>query len=154
MPMLKTTAKPWMRYGLVGMLILILGVSFGIWYIFTEKFTDTAKREVDFSMSADTLIHEFYTNERKANLKYSEKMILINGLISEVESVDSSVNIKIADTLTGGYIIFAFQQQNKKDAEKLREGDRVSIKGSCSGGAFSEIMESEFITFKRCILVK
>ena len=146
--------KPWMRYGLVGLLIIILAAGIGIWYIFTEKFTDTTERQADFTISADTLIHEFQKNERAANVKYSEKILTVNGIISEVESVDSSVNIKMTDTISGGYIMFAFQQQNKKEAFQLKEGERVSIKGSCSGGAYSEIMEAEFITFKRSVLVK
>jgi hypothetical protein len=33
-------------------------------------------------------------------------------------------------------------------------GDKVSIKGSCSNGAFSTILETEYITFKRCAVNK
>ena len=52
------------------------------------------------------------------------------------------------------YIIFAFQEQHLADAKSIKEGDNVIIKGSCSGGAYSSILETEFITFKRCAISK
>ena len=55
---------------------------------------------------------------------------------------------------TGSYVIFAFQSQHLAEAKSIKQGDDVSIKGSCSGGAYSEILEAEFITFKRCALNK
>ena len=51
-------------------------------------------------------------------------------------------------------LIFSFQQQNLADVKKLKKGDIVSIKGSCSGGIHSEILDIESITFKRCVLNK
>ena len=54
--------------------------------------------------------------------------------------------------ISGSYVIFAFQQQDKGLAEKIKVGEKVSIKGSCSGGAFSKILETEYITFKRCAI--
>jgi len=54
------------------------------------------------------------------------------------------------DTTNNSFIIFAFQQQHLTEAKMMQIGDRVSIKGSCSNGAFSNILETEYITFKRC----
>jgi hypothetical protein len=51
------------------------------------------------------------------------------------------MNLKMTEPSTGSYIIFSFQQQNLADVKKLKKGDNVSIKGSCSGGIHSEILE-------------
>ena len=40
------------------------------------------------------------------------------------------------------------------EAKMLKEGDSVSIKGSCSGGKYSSILDTESITFKRCAINK
>ena len=81
-------------------------------------------------------------------------MITVSGTVSEIEPADTTVNIKFIDTTSGSYAIFAFQEQHIAEAKTLKVGDSVSIKGSCSGGVFSEILGTEFITFKRCAIVK
>lgn len=134
--------------------VLLLAGLLVIWYIFTQKFTDTNQEKPAFTITAVELIKEFKTNDGLANKKYAEKIIVVAGTVTEIENADSTVNIKMADTLTGSYAIFAFQQQHLDEAKKIKEGDKVSIKGSCSGGAYSQILETEFITFKRCALSK
>ena len=42
----------------------------------------------------------------------------------------------------------------KVNIQELKEGDPVSLKGSCSGGVLSEILGTESITFKRSSINK
>ena len=138
----------------IGILILLLGTTGVAWYIFTEKFTDTAEKKADYTVSASEFIKEFQQNENLTNKKYTEKIISIKGTVSEIEAADTTVNIKMSDTATGDYIIFAFQQQHLAEAKKIKKGDVVSIKGSCSGGIYSELLETRYISFKRAVLQK
>lgn len=153
--MIETSKKTsWFkRILLIGTFLLVLG-GIAIWYIFTEKFTDTSKETAAYTVNAMDLIHEFQSNDSLANKKYAEKIMTVNGRVSETESADTTINIKMVDTLTDAYIIFAFQQQHLKEAKQLKEGDSISIKGSCSGGTYSKILETEFVTFKRCTVNK
>lgn len=137
---------------LIGGILLLAGIAV-VWYIFTEKHTNTSEVEAAFSVSAMPLIQEFKTNEAASNKKYAEQIVAVTGKVTEIEQADTTVNIKMADS-TGSYIIFAFQQQNMADAKSIKGGDEVTIKGSCSGGTFSEILEAEYISFKRCVLNK
>lgn len=150
----KVKMNPWVKRLLIGGLLLLLAGGGAVWYIFNEKFTDTSERKAAFTVNAIDLIHEFQQSDSLANKKYAEKIITVNGRISELEAADTTINVKMIDTLTDAYIIFAFQQQHLKEAKQLKEGDSVSIKGSCSGGTYSEILETEFITFKRCAVNK
>ncbi len=146
--------NPWFkRILLTGLVLLVLG-GIAVWYIFTEKFNDTSKEKAAYSLNAMDLIKEFQDNDSASNKKYAEKIITVNGRITETEPADTTINIKMRDTLTDAYIIFAFQQQHLKEAKQLKVGDSVSIKGSCSGGTYSKILETEFITFKRCTVNK
>ena len=113
--------------GLFFLIILLLATAW-IWYVFNEKYADTTQITPAFSVTAMDLIHEFEKNDSLANKKYAEKIMVVSGEVSEVEGVDSTVNIKMADSTSGSYVIFAFQQQDKALAEKIKSGDKVSIK--------------------------
>ena len=146
--------SPWRKRILLVGLIGIVAAAAIIWYVFTITFEDTADQKAAYTVSADELIKEFAANEANANKKYTEQIVVVYGIVSETEVADTTVNIKFTDTTTGSYAIFAFQQQHIADAKTLKAGDKVSIKGSCSGGAFSQILETEYITFKRCAINK
>ncbi len=146
--------RPWTKKILLGIgIILLLGAGI-VWVNVNEKFSDTTKAKPDFTINALDLIHEFEKNDSLANKKYAEKIVVVKGLVSAVEGADSTINIKMADTASGSYIIFSFQLQHQVEAKNIKPGEEVSIKGSCSGGAYSQILETEFITFKRCVLNK
>lgn len=149
-----TNKKPWLKKIFIITLIVLIAGGIGIYFIFTEKFEDTGTQKAAFTITADELMREFQQNDSAANKKYAEKIILVNGTISETEAADTTINIKMIDSLTGSYIIFAFQEQHLQEAKQLKEGDMVSIKGSCSGGTYSKILETEYITFKRCAINK
>jgi uncharacterized protein YpmS len=149
----KKKTKWWKWLLVLGLLMLLVGGG-AVWYIFNLKFEDTSTQKANFTVNAYSFIKEFEVNDTLANKKYIEKMVIVNGRVSETENADSTVNIKMVDTLTDAYIIFAFQPQNANDAKTLKVGDSVAIKGSCSGGAYSEILETTFITFKRCVINK
>ncbi|MFN8250004.1 MAG: hypothetical protein U0T68_13705 [Ferruginibacter sp.] len=141
------------RILLIALVLFLVGAGVA-WYIFTETFTDTAERKPEYTVEAMDFIKEFEKNDSLANKKYTEKIIAVNGTVSEIEAADTTANIKFVDTLSGSYIIFAFQQQHLAEAKLLKVGDKVSIKGSCSGGTYSEILGTEFISFKRAAINK
>lgn len=148
------TKKNWLKKGLITFVILA-AIAAGIyWYIATEKHADTSEVKAAFNVSAIDFIREFVANENTANQKYTDKIITVSGTVSEIEPVDTTVNIKFVDTTSGSYVIFAFQEQHIMEAKSLKVGDSVAIKGSCSGGVFSEILGTESISFKRCAVVK
>ena len=148
------TKRPWLKKLLVTFLVLI-AIGAGVYfYIALEKQPDTKNEKADFTVNAIDFIREFEKDDKAANKKYAEKIITVNGMVSEIEAVDTTVNIKFIDTTSGSYAIFAFQEQHVAEAKTVKVGDSVSIKGSCSGGILSEILGTESITFKRCTLNK
>ncbi len=126
----------------------------GIWYLASRKFIDTANEQSIYSIRALDLIKEFKKSDSIANIKFAGKIISVNGTVTSVEAADSTVNIKLADTASGSYAIFNFQQKNIREAKTINQGDNVTVKGYCNGGVYSEILEAEFISFTRCVLNK
>ena len=140
---------------LAAFVLLVVGVGIA-WYIFTDKFEDTAVTKADYTVNAISFINEFKINDSlnpASNKKYAEKIITVNGKITAVEAADTTTNLKITND-EGAYILFAFQQKDQANVKKVKAGDSVSIKGSCNGASFSEILGVPFITFKRCSLNK
>lgn len=143
------TYKKW----LIALGVLLLAGAAVIWWVFNLKYEDTATVKADYTVNAMEFIQEFRKDMVAANKKYSEKIIAVNGTISAIEMADTTANIKMVDA-TGAYIIFAFQQQHLDEAKTMKEGEQVSIKGSCSNGVFSDILGVEKIDFKRCAVNK
>ena len=133
---------------------LLIIIGFGIiWYLFSKKFENTTTVKTDATIQSASLLQEFRLDLPAANNKYAEKIISVQGRISELEKADTTFNIKMIDS-TGAYLIFALQADKRTESEKVNEGDSISIKGSCSGGSFSSILGIVYIPFKRCIIEK
>lgn len=144
--------KNWIKRTLIiAGILLLAGIGF-IRYLFSQKYEDTATVKAEYSLTAVQLIQEFKTNLAVANRRYTEKIVTVTGRVSEIESADTTVNIKMTDTTSGSYVIFAFQSQEMKMVKQIKEGDSVSLKGSCSGGEYSNILDAHFINFKRCTI--
>lgn len=143
-----------LKYIIISLTIIAILAAIGVEYAITKKFTDTAKEQPLYAVRALDLIKEFQKNDGIANIKYAEKIISVTGVVTETEAAGTMVNVKLGDTVSGSYTIFAFQQKNLTEARNIKVGDTVAIKGSCSAGVYSEILETEFITFKRCTLNK
>jgi hypothetical protein len=146
--------KPLLKRILLTLLGLVLVFACIYWIVATEKFADTKDRKAAYTVNALDFIGEFQENDSAANAKYSDNIITVNGRVSEIEAADTTLNIKFIDRTTGSYAIFAFQEQYLSEAKAIKVGDSISIKGSCSGGIYSDILETTAITFKRSTLNK
>jgi hypothetical protein len=139
---------------IIGPLIAFASYKAGEKYVMAETFTNTEDVKADFTVTANDLIREFAANDTAANNKYREKTIIVNGTTSLVERMsDSTTNIQFADS-TGSYIAFSFEKEKYEQVKAIKTGDAVSLKGSCSGSIYSEILGTTAITFKRSTLNK
>ncbi|MBS1512280.1 MAG: hypothetical protein JST86_15630 [Bacteroidetes bacterium] len=146
--------KPWLKWILITGGVGLIAAVVIIYYLFTLKYDDTADTKSDYTVSAMDFLNEFKKNDSLANKKYTEKIITVRGRITELQPADTTINIQMTDTTSGSYVIFAFQQQHLAEARQLKVGDSVAIKGSCSGGTYSEILDAEKVEFKRSAVVK
>ena len=153
-PVKQHRKKPWLKWLLIsGFGLLIIGGGI-FWYAQTKKYADTKDVKADYTITATELIRAFEQDNQAANEKYTDKILNVSGMVSEIEAADTTMNIKFIDTATGSYAIFAFQQQHVDEAKTVKTGNTVSIKGACSGGIFSRLRKATSITFQRCTLVK
>ena len=150
MPVIKK--KKLYKKWLLSLLALALVGAALVWYLFTLKHADTADVKADYTVNAMAFLGEFKNDLAAANKKYANKIVTINGTVSQIEAADTTMNIKMIDTADGASIIFAFQQQHLHEAKHLKAGDNIIIKGSCDNGIYSNILETQYITFSRCAI--
>lgn len=148
------TIIPKIIWLLLGPVFAFSAYKMGEKYIMSETFSDTADIKAEYTVKAQDLIHEFTVNDSAANKKYLEKIVSVNGAASDVEAMsDSTVNIKFTDS-TGSYIIFSLEKDQYEKAKDIKAGEDVSLKGSCSGSLYSDILGTTQISFKRSTLNK
>lgn len=122
--------------------------------VWGETHEETSKLKADYTAEAASLIHEFATNDSAANAKYREKILIVNGRASSVEQMpDSTAVIQFSDS-TGSYAAFAFDKDQFDEVKNIKTGDEVSLKGSCSGSIYSDILGTTSINFKRSTINK
>ena len=146
--------RRWLKKLLVTLFILAVIAAGIYWYVATEKFADTKDRKAAYTVNAIDFIREFEKDAAAANQKYRDKIITVNGRVSQIEAADTTMNIKMMDSTTNSFIIFAFQEQHISEPKTVKVGDSVSLKGSFSAGIYSEILEVVKIDFKRSALNK
>jgi hypothetical protein len=146
--------KFWLKKILIAVLAIVVVLAAVYWYVATKKFSDTKSITADYTLDALGFIGEFQQNIKAANEKYTDKIIVLNGKVSGIEAADTTLNIKFIDPATGSYVIFAFQQQHVAEAKSVKQGDSIAIKGSCSGGIYSDLLEVTAISFIRSTLNK
>lgn len=118
-----------------------------------EKTAATNTLKADYTIDALQLINEFVSADSATNAKYRNKILVVNGSIAELNATDSTATISMADS-TGSYAIFDFEKDQAVKVKALKTGDKVSVKGLCSGSIYSDILGTQTISFKQSIINK
>lgn len=122
--------KKVLRYGLPLLLIGILAA----YFIYNKPHKNMTKTEADISVSAFDLFTEFEQNEAKANEKYLEKVILVEGEIRDVstnETGNVSLTLKSSSDMFG--VICQMDDLTEHERTDFSVGETVSLKGICTG---------------------
>lgn len=117
----------------------------------SEKTAATDTLKATFTKDALKLIQEFVTADSASNAAYREQVMVVEGVVSELNASDSTATLSMADS-TGSYVIFDFEKAAAKTVQTIKAGDRVKVKGVCSGSIYSDILETHTISFKQSII--
>jgi hypothetical protein len=124
---MKKRAKIW-----IGILILILAACAYGWHMLNKPHTSAGDQSADVTVNADTLYHQFSSDENAANAKYMNKVIEVSGKLAEIQHNGNS-EIWILSTQTGGGGINCQLFAGTKVDPEPKPGDPVTVKGRCSG---------------------
>ncbi|MEW5675132.1 hypothetical protein ABGT15_02345 [Flavobacterium enshiense] len=108
-------------YLLILGLVIIMGWAFYS-YLYKEH-RNIAEEKGSFSVSADSIYNEYITNETKANAKYLDKTIVVQGKISKINITENTIVIDEK-------MVVYFQE---KVANTLKEFNTIKVKGRFLG---------------------
>jgi len=81
------------------------------------------------------LFKEYETNDSLANQKYLDKVIEVNGNISDIQVDQKGEIVLILDEKNGmAGIACSIDEGSKEKAKNLKPGQDISLKGICTGG--------------------
>lgn len=127
--------------------VLVFGLSgfyMGI-YEFYRAPADVAGLKPDFIFTADDIQKQFADDETAASAKYINKIIEVSGVVASVEeSGKNQYNIALK---TGNDMSSVICTVKTPPAITVNEGDKISIRGECSGYLMDVLMNN-------CVIVK
>jgi len=117
--------------------VFIIVAAVGIYYGLSEynrKPKDNAKQDADITISAQDLFAAYSSDETKANSMYLDKVIGVSGSVTSVEKDDAglyTIHLESGDPMSS--VSCQMDERHSKDAETVKEGDAMKIKGTCTG---------------------
>jgi len=109
----------------------LAGILAGL-YMYNMKQKDMAKTKPDFVISATNLQKEFEDDETGASAKFVNKVVEVTGIISSVKPTENNgISVTLLTGSDFSSVICTFTVV--KDAEMLKQGKEITIRGECSG---------------------
>ena len=111
---------------------ILIGVGIGI-YLWNKPKTNYANETADIVISADSIFNSYSKNEQEANKLYLNKVIQVNGTVSQVSengNNEKNIILQTADPMFG---VSCTMLKTDAHAAELKAGDKTSIKGLCTG---------------------
>lgn len=120
------------KIGIILLVVLVIGAIGGgiVYKKLHEKAPTGATAKVDVTMSAEQLAKEFSTDEKAANAKYLNKNIEVTGVVTETNKNQDGGLMVMLET---GDPINVVQCTMDSSVTVVNKGDKVTIKGICSG---------------------
>lgn len=126
--MLKTITIMKKNKWIILLVVLVLVAFFGYNYVY-KSHRDISTEEASFSIQVATLANDFKVDENKANEKYLDKTIDINGTVT---SFDKESNLLVIDEVLSATLL-------EKPQKEIVKAQNITIKGRFIG--YDELLE-------------
>ena len=122
--------KKYFKYLLV---LAVLGAAVA-YYMYNKPHKNISKAKADLELSALQLFTDFQDDEPKANTKYLDKIVAIEGVVKAVskdENGMTSVTLEAGSDMFG--VICQMDDLSQHKRLDFQEGEKVKFKGICTG---------------------
>lgn len=136
-----------MRSLVIIFLVIALGLgSYLAYNMYNKGHEDLHSQKADHSIMANELFMAFANDELKANEKYLDKLIELEGTITKLEkAVEGKTQVYLqSDDPMFGVIC---ELDTSEDPAQLQVGQAITVKGICSG----YLMD---VAINRCVIIK
>jgi len=119
---------------------IIIGGSIGL-YMFFMPHRDVQMAKTDYSLTASQLVNEYLADRTAANTKYlaadgNSKILEVSGTVARVgDDFQGNKVVELKENGDKAGVNFTFMPATNANAEKLQQGQQVTIKGVIRSGA-------------------
>lgn len=124
--------RSWKKIMAAILILALAGGSYG-WYQYQKAPPDIRKEKAGIEITAVELLKEFQQNETASNTKYVDKVLVVAGTVTGVQTDSSgqaTVYLQTNDLLSAVTCSF---YQNDESVKKIKAGSPARIKGVCTG---------------------
>ena len=127
---------------------VFLGVIAFAGFLYNKPHTNVTKTKPEIILTAQVLLNDFENNEMTANLKYLEKIIEVSGVIADCSMNKNNKGVVILECGSIGTVMCHLSEDGTKKMSILKKGEKISIKGICTGYLMDVILVKCVITNK------
>lgn len=121
-------------------IIIILAIAYFFIFVYFKPHVDYLKTEHEIEVSGQQLYNDFVSDHMQAARKYSGKVLLVNGIIDDLELVDDmQIAVMIFDDGFFGPEGVRFSLLEGQ-AAKIVPGTNMYLKGFCTGYTGSDVI--------------
>ena len=115
--------------------ILIIGIlCFFISYkMYNRPHANITESTPDITLTADTIIAAFSSDETKANSRYLDKILNITGTVSEFKLKKNKGIITLKTNQDFGSVLCHLSESASQNIHSLIVGQKITLKGVCTG---------------------
>ena len=118
---------------LISVFVIIL-IAFYLGYkMYNKPHINVSNTKSEITLSANTILKDFTTDEAAANAKYLDKIITITGEVLKINTEKNKGTITLKTNDNFGSILCHLSKKATLNLNKIKKGQNVTIKGICTG---------------------
>ena len=115
---------------------------------------DTAGLRPDYTIAASSIIKDFETDDSLAGKKYTDKIILAEGIVKDILKDDRGFySVMLGDSTSLSSVKCSMDSTYNLEVCGLQKGANATVKGVCAGFNADELLGSDVILV-RCVIDK
>ena len=100
--------------------------------MYNKPHVNVAETSSDVSLEAVKIVDDFSSDEIMANTTYLDKIVQVSGIINSIKTENETVIVALAGNSFGDVFCY-LSEESKTKVNTLKEGQRVTLKGICTG---------------------
>lgn len=117
----------------ITLLVAVLAGIFIFMKVYNKPHDNLSKTTPDFVLSVEQIVSDFEKNENQANKKYLDKIVQVEGIITEINAVNGNSVVTIASDNHSKNIVCNMDVVENKKVLALQEGQKIALRGVCAG---------------------
>lgn len=101
--------------------------------LYNKPHADVSASIPDYTVTAKDIVEEFKNDEQKANGKYLDKIIQVEGVIKDITVADGNSVVTLTATTSSENIICNMEATENKKILHTQKGQKIIVRGVCTG---------------------